>query len=74
MIMRNYIESSTHNGIYIDGDYCRPTIQYNILEENRKCGIFLENRAQAYIGDRATTIESQMAKSDEGEADEYEYY
>lgn len=47
IIVANYIESSSHNGIIIDGENTNPFIQFNILEANRKCGIKIENYGKA---------------------------
>jgi hypothetical protein len=42
-IFGNYIESSSQNGIIVDGENTNPRIHFNILEANRKCGIKIEN-------------------------------
>jgi len=48
--MKNYIESSTHNGIVCEGQKCWPDIRANVIEANRKAGIRLTENSRAHIG------------------------
>ena len=50
LIMKNYIESSTHNGIVCEGHKSWPDIRANVIEANRKAGIRLTDNSRAHIG------------------------
>lgn len=50
LIWRNKIEQCAHDGIIIDGRHCEPDIKGNIIANNRKAGIKIQNQAIAYIG------------------------
>lgn len=54
LIMRNWIESSMHDGILCEGQYCIALIKANCIESNRKCGIRIINYARAHIGGDGT--------------------
>lgn len=47
---RNKIEQCAFDGILIDGKHCEPDIKGNIIANNRKAGIKIQNYAIAYIG------------------------
>lgn len=50
IIWRNQVNSSQHNGIICTGEQCEPDIRGNIVIQNRKAGIKLNENAQAHIG------------------------
>lgn len=50
LIWRNKIEQCAWDGILIDGKHCEPDIKGNIIANNRKAGIKIQNQAIAYIG------------------------
>ena len=56
------------DGILIDGRHCEPDIKGNIIANNRKAGIKIQNEAIAYIGgsckDDIKTLPDMVPKAD----------